>query len=85
MKFAPSLYQASFLTSPFSEAQTTSVNLLLLIQEKALILQTTSCYSWNYDNSVLATNQWTFKMQSKQQNSLLNLDKPTLEWARLLS
>lgn len=63
--------QVSFSSSPlFVDAQATSVNLLLLIQEKALILQTTGCYSWNYDNLVLATNQWTFQMQLKQQNSL---------------
>lgn len=38
--------QVSFSASPFSaDAQATSVDLLLLIQEKALILQTTSCYS----------------------------------------
>lgn len=62
---------ASFSASLLSaDDQATSVNLLLLIQAKALILQTTSCYSWNYDNLVLATNQWTFKMQLKQQNSL---------------
>lgn len=76
--FSPSTTSVNVWVLYHCLAPAISLNLFLLIWGKALILQTASCYLWNYDNLVLAANQWTFKCSlSNKTHSLLNADKPS--------